>query len=100
MSPQRPLRTVDRIEEIPSFADEAEEHAFWATHELSDTLWDQAEPLQPDELPTPTAPVVIRLDHETLGRVKALARHRRKRYRDVLAELVRAGIDRADIQSG
>lgn len=45
------LTTVHRLEDIPMFASEAEELVFWATHELDDTLWEQAQPLAPDELP-------------------------------------------------
>ncbi len=45
--------TIQRLEDIPVFRNEAEEHAFWAAHELSDRLWEQAEPFAPDELPPP-----------------------------------------------
>jgi hypothetical protein len=45
--------TVERVEDIPTFASEDEEHAFGETHELSDALWDAAEPFEPDELPAP-----------------------------------------------
>jgi hypothetical protein len=51
MSPKRPMTTIHRVEDIPSFATEAEEHAFWATHELSEDLWEQAEQIEPSELP-------------------------------------------------
>ena len=86
-----PLRTIQDLKDIPQFASEAEERAFWATHELSDALWDQAEPLEPGELPTPrapTTPVVIQLDEATLRRAKALARRRHKGYQAVLAEII------------
>jgi hypothetical protein len=45
--------TVERMEDIPAFNSEDEEHAFWRTHELSDALWDSAEPFAVDELPPP-----------------------------------------------
>jgi len=48
--------TIERVEDIPVFASEGEEHRFWETHGLSDTLWDTAEPFEPDELPAPRAP--------------------------------------------
>lgn len=79
------------LDEIPPVGTEAEEHAFWATHEFSDTLWEQAEPLEPDQLPKPraeTVPVVIRLDALTFKRVKALARVRRTSYQSPLQEFV------------
>lgn len=51
MRTTKKLTTIQRIDEIPAFTNEAEEHAFWATHELSSALWDQAQPLAPGELP-------------------------------------------------
>ena len=47
------LMVIHTLEDIPTFANEAEEHAFWATHELSDELWDQVGPLEARELPAP-----------------------------------------------
>jgi hypothetical protein len=44
---------IERLEDIPVFQNEAEEHAFWAEHEFSDDLWEHAEPFAPDELPRP-----------------------------------------------
>ena len=91
MPKKKPVSTVHHFEELPAFTSEAEEHAFWADHELSDALWDQAGPLEPGELPPPratTAPVIIHLDEPTLRRVKALARRRHKGYRALLEELV------------
>ena len=103
MPPKRPLATIHRVEEIPPFSDEAEEHAFWATHELSDDLWGRAEPLEADELPPPrpaTTPVVIPIDQPTLDRVKALARRRRKGYQTLLAEFVSTRLAEEEQQTG
>ncbi len=103
MSRKKPLTTIRSIEEIPTFHSEAEEHAFWATHELSDALWDQAEPLGPDELPPPRAtsiPVVILLDEVTLRRVKALARRRGESYQSLLEEFVTSGVAELERQTG
>lgn len=38
-------------EEIPEFADEAAEDAFWETHTLSERFWSKAGPIPEDELP-------------------------------------------------
>ena len=57
---RRKLAIVYRLEDIPNFANEAEEHAFWATHELSDALWDEAPPFAPGELPPPRSGTAIR----------------------------------------
>lgn len=91
MALKKRLTAIHHLEDIPAFTSEAEEHAFWATHELSDALWDRAEPLEPEELPRSrpaTVPVVIRLDEVTLQRVKALARRRHRSYQALLEELV------------
>ena len=88
---QPPLTTVHQLEDIPQYASEAEEHAFWATHELDEALWDQAEPFGPDELPPPrsaTKPVAIRFDEHTLARLKRLAHKRHKGYQTLLKEFV------------
>ena len=85
------LTVIHHMEEIPAFASEAEEHAFWATHELAPELWEGAEPLEPDELPAPrsaTRPVAIRFDEHTLARIKMLARRRHKGYQTLLKEFV------------
>jgi predicted DNA binding CopG/RHH family protein len=82
---------VERLEDIPVFHNEDEEHAFWAEHEFSDDLWERAEPFAPDELPSPrsaTRPVAIRFDEHTLERIKVLARKRHKGYQTLLKEFV------------
>jgi hypothetical protein len=103
MPTKQSLITIHRLDEIPSFGNEAEEHAFWATHELSDDLWDQSEPLEPGELPPPRpslTPVVINLDQPTLDRVKALARRRRQAYQKLLADLVAARLADEEQRTG
>lgn len=88
--------TIYHLEDIPIFATEAEEHAFWATHQLSEALWDQAEPLASGELPAPrpeTPSVTIPVDEDTLARIKALARRRHKEYQALLREFVTERLD-------
>ncbi len=46
--PQRHTTVVRSLDEIPHFATEEEERAFWETHEVSDELAAQAEPLPAD----------------------------------------------------
>jgi len=67
------IKTVVRIEDIPKFKSEQEESDFWANHELSDEVWNQAKPLPEGILPPArprTRPVAIRFDESTLGRLK------------------------------
>ena len=42
---------VRSVEEIPDFASEAEEAAFWRTHRWDEALLDAAAPLPPDAFP-------------------------------------------------
>ena len=51
MEPPQPKRSqiVRRIEDIPLFASEAEEDAFWATHVMGEELFDAVEPLSEEE---------------------------------------------------
>ena len=44
---------IDDPSEIPAFADEREEHAFWATHGWSEKALMRAEPLPDGLLPPP-----------------------------------------------
>ena len=74
MAKQRMI-TIHTMEEIPDFASEAEEAAFWAGHQLSDDLVaaDEQEPDPDDLLPPPrprTIPLSMRFDAHTLRRAK------------------------------
>lgn len=83
---------IERLEDIPAFSSEDEEHAFWATHELSDALWDQAEPFAEGELPAAAVGLTILLGELTLKRAKAVARSRRVSYHSLIEELVTQGV--------
>lgn len=103
MATQKMLTTIHNLDEIPAFADERDEHEFWSTHQLSDELWDQAAPLEPDELPPPrtaTTPVVIRLDGATLERARALARRRHTALQTLLEKLVAAYLGEEERRTG
>ncbi len=86
---RRRMRTVHSWDEVPAFASEAEEAAFWATHELGDELLEQMRPRADPKLPRPrTRPIAIRFDESTLARVKDLARRRGKGYQTLVKEFV------------
>ena len=85
--------TVDSWRDVPQFATEAEEVAWWSTHEPGERLLTQMEPvpLTPEESKARSArthPVAIRFDESTLGRVRALAHRRHKGYQTLLKEFV------------
>ncbi|MGH2660695.1 MAG: CopG family antitoxin [Actinomycetota bacterium] len=85
------MRTVRSWDEVPAFASEEEESAFWATHDLSEELLAQMRPDADRRLPKPrprTRPIAIRFDESTLRRAKALAARRGKGYQTLLKEFV------------
>lgn len=92
MSKTKPkMATINSLDEIPSFTSEAEEDAFWATHELSDGLANSSEAFPEDLLPPPrsrTSPVSFRFDSHTLQRAKRLAEKRGTGYQTLLKEFV------------
>ena len=66
---QKTMITARSLDEIPSFASEAEESAYWQTHALSEELWDTLPPVPEDELPPPrprTRSIAVRFDDSTL----------------------------------
>lgn len=95
--------TIERVEDIPTFAGEDEEHAFWKTHELSDALWDAAEPVEPEEILAHralTTPVVLHLDGQTLQRLEMLARQQQRDYHTLLKEFVAERLYEEEKRSG
>ena len=89
--PQEPMTIVHSLADIPPFASEAEESAYWQTHALSDELWDTLSPVPEDELPPPwprTRSIAVRFDDSTLQRIKVLAARRHKGYQTLLKEFV------------
>lgn len=82
--------------DIPAFASEADEAAFWDTHSWSDELLGGAAkgPRDPD-LPPPrlqgrkqAAPISLRLEDNTVGRLKRLAERKGMGYQTLLKQFV------------
>ena len=89
--PPKTMTIVRSLDEIPPFASEAEESAYWQTHALSEELWDTLPPVPEDELPPQrprTYSIAVRFDDSTLQRLKALAARRHKGYQTLLKEFV------------
>ncbi len=75
--------------EIPDFTNEDEEHEFWSTHSLGEGYFRENPPVELDWLPAPRPdPIPVQLDRDVLGRLKALARKKRKPYPQLLKEFV------------
>ena len=55
VSPERPMIPVERPEDVPTFASEAEEHEYWGVHEMGDGFFDGAGADADTGLPAPRA---------------------------------------------
>jgi uncharacterized protein (DUF4415 family) len=95
------LTPIDRWEDVPEFASEVEEQAFWSTHMLGEPLLEQFQPVPvegdddlPPARPRPAAdeprtrPIAIRLDRDVLRRLRAVADKKGKGYQTLLKEFV------------
>lgn len=88
------LIEVNSWEQVPAFASEEEEAAFWGTHAFGPGLTAEAESGDlnlDDVLPRPqprTAPLSFRFDQVTVKRLKALAMRRNKGYQTLVKEFV------------
>jgi uncharacterized protein (DUF4415 family) len=93
------MKAIQSWDDVPTFATEDAEAAFWATHDTGKRLLDQMQPIPPDgggefppaRAPVPSArtrPVSVRLDDDVLSRLKALAARKKKGYQTLLKEFV------------
>lgn len=91
---ERAMQTIERMEDIPVFANEDEEHRFWSTHSFSDALLDQMQSVPPegDDFFPPARPrttaVPIRFSPDVIARTKALAAKRNTGYQTLIKEFV------------
>jgi hypothetical protein len=85
------MQPVERVEDIPAFANEAEEHQYWATHSLGDALLNGMEPIEDESFPVlrpRTRPVPIRLSEDVITRAKVLAARRHTGYQTLIKEFI------------
>ncbi len=86
---QRSMTTIRSLVDVPAFTSEAEEAAFWATHEFSDEILAQMDDIPEVFLPRPrTKPIPVRFDEDTVWCLKVLATKRHKGYQTLLKEFV------------
>ena len=65
----------ERKSRIPEFASREEEAEFWDTHSLAD-YWDEFKPTRVRFAKNLSEGITIRLDSESLGKVRALAKEK------------------------
>ena len=81
--------------QVPEFADETEERAFWETHDTADYVdWSTARPIRLPNLKPSTRAISLRLPLALLERIKLAANQRDVPYQSLiklwLAEKVEA----------
>ena len=79
-------------DDIPEFKSEREEHNFWSTHAFSEEFIDRAA-AKNEDIPAPpvrkrSTSTSLRLDEDTLERLRHLARKKGKGYQTLLKEFV------------
>jgi predicted DNA binding CopG/RHH family protein len=85
-------------DEVPSFASEKEEQAWWDEHDISEELLETFEPRsERDHLPPPRektitrprkAPISVRMEDDLVNRLKALAAIKGVGYQTLLRQFV------------
>lgn len=88
---QTAAHTLHDLDHIPVFGSEAEEAAYWDDHDLGEDVLERMEPLPEDVLP-PARPramaITLRLDAETLHRLRSLAARRHVGYRTLIERFI------------
>jgi predicted DNA binding CopG/RHH family protein len=85
------MQPVERVEDIPAFANEDDEHKYWVTHSLGDALLNRMEPIEDESFPAPrprTRPIPIRLSEDIVTRAKVLAARRHTGYQTLIKEFI------------
>ncbi len=90
------MAEINSLEEIPQDMTDDEAAEFFSTHSFGEGLLEQMGPLEDGILPPPREvrssakahQTSLRLDHELMRRLKALARKKGKGYQTLLKEFV------------
>jgi predicted DNA binding CopG/RHH family protein len=77
------MQTITRWSEIPEFADEAAEAAYWETHELDGRL--MATSVHETDSRESTT-ITLRFDPRMLSRIKRIARSRFLNYQSMMKQ--------------
>ncbi|MFO1038938.1 MAG: BrnA antitoxin family protein [Geminicoccaceae bacterium] len=73
------------LETIPAFADEAEERAFWETHDTTEFVdWSKARLVRMPNLKPSTTAISLRLPSALLERIKLAANQRDVPYQSLI----------------
>jgi uncharacterized protein (DUF4415 family) len=93
----RKRREIKSWDEVPSFASEKEEQAWWDEHEVSEDLLETFGPVPEGGLPAPRertaprprkTPVSVRMEEDLVDRLRALAAVKGIGYQTLLRQFV------------
>jgi CopG antitoxin of type II toxin-antitoxin system len=90
------MTVVKRVEDVPEFASEAEEHRYWETHQFAPELFSKANnkvlldlPLKRSkERTSGTRPISLRLERDLDARLREVARRKGANYQTLLKDFV------------
>ena len=83
-----------KAETIPTFADEAEERAFWETHDSEGHVdWAQAERVRMPNLKASTTSISLRLPLSMLEQIKIAANKRDMPYQSLIKAWLAEKVD-------
>lgn len=97
------MQQIHSFDEVPDFQNEDEEDEFWSTHDLGQEILDQMAPPPEGLLPPPrsvSVPRPIRLEWDTVRRLKALAARKGKGYQALLNEYVLERLEEEEKREG
>ena len=87
-APAAPPPVVDREEDVPAFATEGEEADFWEEHQMGPDLERRYRSRRPPAPPKQPAPTSLRLEADTVRRLRALAAKKGTKYQTLLKQFV------------
>lgn len=85
---------MSKLKKMPELKTEAEERAFWETHDSSNYLnWNQAKPVSLPKLKPTTKTISLRLPETLLDRIKIEANKRDMPYQSLIKAWLAEDVD-------
>lgn len=87
---------MSKAGKVPEFQNEAEERAFWESHDSSDYVdWEKASPAELPNLKPSTRTISLRLPESLLDRIKIEANKRDMPYQSLIKAWLADDVDEA-----